>query len=61
MKTYKPKTNLKNSQQVAEFAKGKEKKFLMPYKGGIGVVVDGRVKEIYVGKDALANAKKKYK
>lgn len=61
MKFYKTTKKLKNSREVAEFSKGKEKRFLMPYKGGIGVVIDGRVKEVYIGKDALANVKKKYK
>ena len=61
LKTYKPKKALKTSQQVREFSKGKEKKFLMPYKGGVGVVIDGRVKEIFIGKDALKNIKAKYK
>lgn len=55
MKIYRPK--LKTSAEVREFAKGKEKIFVIPYKGGYGVVVDSRVKQIFIGKDALKQAK----
>ena len=57
MKLYKSKKVLKNSRQVAEFAEGKPKKFMISYKGGIGVVEDGRVSRIYVRPGALKQAK----
>lgn len=56
MKLYKPQ-NLKTSQEVREFSKGKEKRFIIPYKGGQGVVINSKVKRIYIGRDALKQAK----
>ena len=61
MKTYKPKKAFSTSQEVREFSKGKEKEFVIPFKGGLGIVENGRVKEIYTGEDALKNIKAKYK
>ena len=58
MKSYKPKTNLKTSQEVREFSKEKEKEFVIPYKGGHGLVVNGSVKVVFVGKESLKQAKK---
>lgn len=57
----KPTKDLKNSKEVFEFCVSKKvMNGIMPYKGGIAIVEDGRVKEIYVGPNALENAKKNY-
>jgi len=57
----KPAKNLKNSKEVAEFfASKKMRDGIIPYKGGIGIVKAGIVKEIYVGEQALENAKKNF-
>ena len=56
-----PTKNLKNSQEVFEFfASKKLTEGIIPYKGGIGIVRERKVKEIYVGPDALGNAKKNF-
>ena len=58
MKNYKTKKHLKTSKDIREYAsKKKEKEFIIPYKGGHGVVKNGRITNIYVGKDSLKKAK----
>lgn len=62
MKIFKPKKDLKNSKEVFEFFKEKKAdKGIIPYKGGTAIVLNRRVKEIFVGKDSLEKAKKKTK
>ena len=57
----KPTEKLKNSAEVLEFCKSKKvMSGIMAYKGGVGIVIDGRVKEIYVGPDALKDATKNF-
>ena len=59
MKLYKSKNKLKNSREVFKFFTEKKiDKGLIKYKGGIGVVKDKRVEQIFVGAQALKNAKK---
>ena len=59
MKIFKPKKELKNSREVFEFfTEKKADKGIIPYKGGFAIVLNKRVKQIFVGKDALKNAKK---
>jgi len=57
MKILKLDKELKNSQEVREFAKDKDDEFAIPYKGGIGIVKNKVVKEIYIGEDAEKNVK----
>lgn len=57
----KPTKELKNSKEVAEFCASKKvNNGLLNYKGGIGIVRDGVIVEIYVGPDALSNATKNF-
>lgn len=58
MNFYKLKKQLKNSKEVREFfIKKKVKEGFIPYKGGIGVFTNGKIKEIYMNVKEL---KKKY-
>ncbi|MEA3430186.1 MAG: hypothetical protein U9R08_02855 [Nanoarchaeota archaeon] len=58
MKLLKTKKELKTTQEVFEFSKDKkENEFIIPYKGGFGVVKAGRVKQIYMTKEDLKKNK----
>jgi len=56
-KIYKTK-KLKTLTDVQEFSKGKEDRFIIPYKNGYALVVKGNVIGLFLNKDALKNARK---
>lgn len=59
MKILKTKKQFKNSSEVRKFfTEEKKENGVIPYKGGYAIVKDKRVDRIFVGKDALKNAKK---
>lgn len=62
LKILKPTKGLKTSREVFEFCTSKKvmNGIIAPHKGGVAIVKDGRVKEIYVGPDALTQAKKNF-
>lgn len=60
LKIFRTTKRLKNSREVVEFFLSKKATDgIIPYKGGWAIVKNRRVKEIYVGEDALKNAKDK--
>lgn len=53
-------SELKSTKDVKSYCQIKKiKKGIIPYKGGYGVIIDGRVKEIFVGDNANKNALKR--
>ena len=51
MKKYNPKKPLKNSEDVRKFCEEKKiKEGLIPYKGGTGLIENGQVIKIFIGR-----------
>lgn len=53
---------MRTSQELKEYCvKTKKENCVLPYKGGIAVIIGGVAKEIFIGKGATTNARKRFK